>query len=165
MMGSGKSSVGPVLARRLGRPFVDSDGRVEELAGCDIPEIFALQGEAAFRVLETRAIDEAIAGNAVVALGGGAIAAPGAPAKLARAGTVVYLRVRLETLCRRLEGGAGRPLLAGLDDDGRRERVRDMLSEREPAYLTAGIVVETDEMSVDQTADAVLQALGPGARE
>ena len=162
MMGSGKSSVGPVLARLLARSFIDNDRRVEQIAGRTIPEIFEAAGEAAFRAFEAEAIEEAAQAEAVVALGGGAIAQPGAPARLARLGTVVYLQASLDELLARIGRAANRPLLAGMADAERRARIERMLAEREDAYRSAEIVVKTDEMTVEGVAQEIVRILGAG---
>ena len=159
MMASGKSSVGPVLARLLRRPFVDNDRRVQEIAGRTIPEIFERDGEPVFREIEARAVAEAAKGRAVVALGGGAIAQPGAPERLAETGTVVYLQAGVDALMERVGAAASRPLLAHLTEAERRARIERMLSEREGAYRSAEIVVETDGMSVQDVARAIERAL------
>ncbi len=162
-MGSGKSTVGPMLARRLGRDFVDNDNVVEARAGRRIAEIFARDGEPAFREREARAIDEAAAGRAVVALGGGAIAQPGAPERLARLGTVVYLQASPRELARRVGPAEARPLLAGLDEEQREQRIASLLREREGAYRSARIVVETEGRSAAEVADRIADALAEGA--
>lgn len=146
MMGAGKSAVGPELARALGVPFVDADRLLEAEAGASIPEIFEREGEGGFRARE-RAVLESLAGRpAVVALGGGAIAQPGVAERLAATGTVVYLRAAIDTLLDRVGNAAGRPLLAGLDAARRRARLASLLAEREPAYLRAHLVVDTDDL-------------------
>jgi shikimate kinase len=160
MMGCGKSSVGSVLARLLGRDFVDNDRLVEERAGRTIREIFDAEGEQGFRERETAAIDAVADGGAVVALGGGAIAQPGAPQRLAGLGTVVYLAASPDALLKRVGRAAARPLLAGLDRRERRERIVEMLAEREDAYRTAELVVETDGMGVRAVARKIAAALG-----
>ena len=164
MMGSGKSTVGPLLAARLGRPFLDSDRCVEEAAGRSIAEIFAAEGEEHFRRLERETIEAHAKDGAVMALGGGAIAQPGAPERLAALGRVVYLRARVESLLGRVGGARSRPLLAGLDAEGRRARLDEILAEREPAYATAGVVVDTDDRSPQDVADELVRRLGEGAR-
>ena len=89
MMGAGKSTLGPALALALGRPFVDADAALERAAGATIAELFATKGEPAFRRLERELMEELAGSDAVVALGGGAIAQPGAAAWLCARGTVV----------------------------------------------------------------------------
>jgi shikimate kinase len=164
MMGCGKSAIGPRLAERLARTFLDSDARVHELAGRSIPEIFRELGEVAFRVLESRVIEEAARGSGVVALGGGAIAQRGAAARLASLGTVVYLRAAPEQLLERLGDLSSRPLLAGLSRSECTARLAELLAQREQAYLSASIVVDTDGASVEEVAAEVARRFTAGSR-
>ena len=158
MMGAGKSTVGPALGARLGRPFIDTDAEVERRAGCPIAEIFAQQGEAAFRRLEAEVMEAATREHAVVALGGGAIAQPGAPERLAATGTVVYLRASPERLALRIDDPSKRPLLAGLGPEERAERLRALLVEREPCYRSAKVTIDTEHTSVgDIVAELVVR--------
>lgn len=159
MMGAGKSRVGPALARRLGCRFVDSDAEVEREAGCSVAELFAREGEAGFRRRERRAIEAWAGQGAVVALGGGAVAQPGAREVLEQAGTLVYLRARPETLLARLGAAEGRPLLAGTDRDARLARLRALLVERAPHYEAASVVVDTDELGPEAVLERVADAL------
>ena len=153
MMGAGKSTVGPALARRLGHRFVDTDVEIERAAGCSIADLFATEGEDVFRRRERAAIDAWAGKPAVVALGGGAIAQPGASAHLARTGTVVYLRARAETLLARLGDCSGRPLLEGVSPGDRLERVKALLAERAVAYESAALVIDTDALSAQALVD------------
>jgi shikimate kinase len=163
MMGAGKSAVGEALARRLGRGFVDGDAEVERLAGMTIPEIFEREGEAGFRARE-RAVLDALAGQPlVVALGGGAIAQPGAAERLLASGTVIWLRARPASLLERVGEGEGRPLLQGLDSGGRLARLRELLARREPHYARAQIVVDTDDAGPEQIAAALAARLEAAA--
>ena len=156
MMGAGKSTVGPVLGARLGRPFIDTDTEVERRAGCPIAEIFAQQGEAAFRRLEAEVVEAATREHAVVALGGGAIAQPGAAERLAATGTVVYLRASPERLVLRIDDPSKRPLLAGLGPEERAERVRALLVAREPCYRSAKVTIDTEHTSVSDIVEELV---------
>jgi shikimate dehydrogenase len=152
MMGAGKSAVAESLAARLGLPLVDLDRELEAAAGQTIAELFASEGEAGFRRRERAAL-EALAGRrAVVALGGGAPAQPGACGRLIASGTLVYLRARPETLAARVGDAAARPLLRELDAAARLAKIRALLAEREPAYLRAHVVIDTDARDVAETA-------------
>ena len=114
-MGAGKTTVGTLLAARIGLPFADSDHVIEQRAGRPVREIFAEDGEPAFRTLEHQVVTELLEGPAIVlALGGGAAEYPGTRDKLARA-HVVYLHVSYEQALRRVGGDDGRPLLARPD--------------------------------------------------
>jgi shikimate kinase len=160
MMGAGKSAVGRALAARRGEPFADADAEVEAAAGRSVAEIFAAEGETAFRRLEREAIERLAGRPGVVALGGGAIAQPGVAERLRASGRVVYLRATPETLARRVGEARERPLLAGLDAEGRIARLRALLAEREPHYACADVVVDTDGLDVEASAAAVAAALG-----
>jgi len=114
-MGAGKTTVGTLLAARLGLPFTDSDHVIEQRAGRSVRQIFAEDGEPAFRALEHQVITELLDGPAIVlALGGGAAEHPGTRDKLASA-QVVYLQVSYQQALQRVGGGGGRPLLARPD--------------------------------------------------
>ncbi len=161
MMGAGKSAVGPELARALGLPFVDADRALEAEAGASIPELFEREGEAGFRARE-RDLVESLAGRPlVVALGGGALARPEVAERVVATGTVVYLRAGLETLLDRLGEAEDRPLLAGLDRAGRRRRLAALLAEREPAYLRAHHVIDSDGLAPAELAREIARALRP----
>ena len=162
MMGCGKSTVGRLLARRLSREFLDADAEIVRRVGRTIPEIFSGEGEAAFRGYESALIDAAASGAAVVALGGGAIAQPGAAARLRASGCVVYLRARPAVLLARIGDPVGRPLLAGLSPAAREAKLAELLVEREPAYLTAAIVVDTDGLSAAEVARDLSERLSCG---
>jgi shikimate kinase len=155
MMGAGKSTIGPRLARRLGRRFIDTDSEVERAAGRGVAEIFEREGEPAFRRREREAIEACCGENAVVALGGGAIEPPGARERLASTGTVVYLRARPGTLLARLGDARNRPLLAGLSPAGQASRLAELLERRRAAYESASIVIDTDDLPPDSVVEAL----------
>ena len=166
-MGAGKTSVGRRLALRLGRPFLDTDRVVEERTGRSVPDIFADDGEAAFRALEAEAVRSVLGSEApaVIAFGGGAVLDP-ATRRLAReAALVVWLQAPVRELARRVAASArrtgpgGRPLLGS----GQRPEVvlEGLACERDPAYRAAAhLIVDTTGMSAGQVATAVLAATG-----
>lgn len=157
-MGAGKSSVGRIVARRLGAEFVDLDVRIESAAGRSVREIFASQGEEVFREMEKDAIREAVSvPGRVVAAGGGAFLDPGNRALLAGYAPVVFLDVSPETVIARLSRDASRPLLQGGD---REARVRDLMARRRSSYAEADVTVDTDSLTVLQVAGRVLALLG-----
>lgn len=159
-MGSGKTSVGRILAERLGWQFLDLDAEIERRDGRSVPQVFAESGEAHFRKLETSALAGLLGQRKiVVALGGGAPEELGNRLLLEQTPrtAVVYLAAPLETLLDRCErddaraGAAGRPLLAQAEQ---RFAARRHLYER-----IAGHHVETTERNVEEAADAILEAL------
>ena len=160
MPGSGKSTVGRHVARHLGRPFVDTDHLIEQRIGCSIREYFELQGEPAFRDVESQVIDDATAASEarVVATGGGAGLREANRDWLRSRGTVIYLRATPEDLARRLRHDTHRPLLQGGGDALR--RLRTLFAERDPLYRrTAHFVVEAQRPSVHALVHMVLMQL------
>ena len=153
-MGSGKTTVGKVLADFLGCPFMDLDDLVVKKAGKSIPDIFAQDGEPAFRELEAQVLRKTVAkyaeSTAVLALGGGAVLAPASAALLHEKTVCIYLRATLDTLLARLEGEtAGRPLADA--------SLADRLASREPIYeKTAHVIIDTDGLSPDEVADEMI---------
>ena len=153
-MGSGKTTVGKVLADFLGCPFMDLDDLVVKKAGKSIPDIFAQDGEPAFRELEAQVLRKTVEkyeeSTAVLALGGGAVLAPASAALLHEKTVCIYLRATLDTLLERLAGEtAGRPLA----DDS----LADRLASREPIYeKTAHVTIDTDGLSPDEVADEII---------
>ena len=142
LMGVGKSTVGPLLARRLGRTFIDSDHEIEARAGRTISTIFEEEGEASFRRLEADTIGALSEGDVVIALGGGALTLPGSLEALQERGLLVYLWAPPEVLVQRIGDPRTRPLLAGLGVAERVEKLRLLLEERHPRYSQASIQVE-----------------------
>lgn len=156
--GSGKSTVGPLLARSLGFDFIDVDAAVEREAGLDIPAIFRLHGEAGFRELEREAVRRIVrAEDVVIAPGGGWAAEAGAIDGLPPGCMVVWLQVSPGEAARRLEGDSvGRPLLEAEDLVA---RIAELESDRLLSYSAAGIVVETDARSPEAVAAEVATRL------
>lgn len=164
-MASGKSTVGPRVADRLGLSFRDLDRQIEANMGQSIPTIFAEEGEAAFRALETKALREtADSDDLVVALGGGALVDGDNRAFAKEHGWVVYLKVSPETILERVGDEADdRPLLQDdqgtpLPPDRMRKRVERMLADRAPTYAEAHVTVDATA-SVADVVDAVVAAL------
>lgn len=156
-MATGKTTVGRACARMLGLPFRDSDTLVELRAGRSIPEIFAQDGEAAFRVMESEAIRTLCSSPPIViSTGGGAVLNGVNVARLRRNGLVVLLWAEPEDLICRVGNPARRPLLEGSSNPV--ERIRDLLAEREPAYRAAAhITIETTGRPRDETVERVVQ--------
>jgi len=142
LMGAGKSTVGRLLARQFGLPFVDSDHEIEARNGVPIATIFELEGEAGFRARERRVIDELSRRERIVlATGGGAVVDADNRRDLASRGFVVYLHARPENLFARLRNDRSRPLLQTADPRG---RLVQLYRERDPWYReVADLVVET----------------------
>jgi shikimate kinase len=152
-MGTGKSTLGRLLARRWRRPFVDTDEAVEKLAGKSIADIFAQDGEPAFRALERQVVESHLpAAGAVIACGGGLVVPEGMGALVATKGVVVTLFASPESILRRTGNRGHRPLLEGPDPEA---KVKELLAAREKAYLACGIAVFTDGRTLQQLADAV----------
>jgi shikimate kinase len=157
-MGSGKSTVGPLLAARLGWKFVDVDDVIEAEAGARIAELFARDGEAGFREREREAIERlADVEEVVLALGGGAIETEAVRALLlGSAGTVlVHLEVELETTLRRCAGTEGtRPVLAD------RANLEVRYARRLPLYRMAHVSIGVDGLTRGEAVKEVLHAVG-----
>jgi shikimate kinase len=168
MMGAGKSAVGRLLATRLGRPFLDSDDAIAAAAGAgSVRELFAREGEAAFRARERRFIAElsAYAGH-VLALGGGMFAGAENVSAIRAVAFAVWLRARPETLLARLSASdrALRPLLDGDADPARLvARLAALLAERAPWYAQAHATIDTDGLATEDVAALVLALLAAPA--
>ncbi|MEU6062487.1 MULTISPECIES: shikimate kinase [Streptomyces] len=155
-MGSGKSTVGALLAERLGAPYRDTDADIVAAQGREISDIFLDEGEEHFRALERAAVAAALAEHpGVLALGGGAVLDPGTRALLAGR-PVAYLSMDVEEAVRRVGLGAARPLLAV----NPRRQWRELMDARRHLYTeVARVVVATDERTPDEVAQAILDAL------
>lgn len=154
--GVGKSSVGAGVAARLGVPFLDLDVEIERRSGRTIAELFATEGEEGFRRME-RALTEELreADPMVLAPGGGWMSQPSLAALLRPPARIVYLRASPAAVARRLGAGRGqRPLLAGGDLVA---RLAALLAERETAYRSADVVVDTELIDVQQVIDAIIE--------
>ncbi len=158
LMGAGKTTVGEVCARELGRGFVDTDALVEAVSGATVPELFATLGEAEFRTRERTALADAMDSPEplVVACGGGAMVDP-ENRRTARRGVVVWLQAPPEVLAARVErdGVAGRPLIAGGPSLATLTRLADARGESYAAAAHA--TVSTEGRDADAVAAMVLE--------
>ena len=156
-MGAGKTSIGRRLAARLGLPFRDADAEIELAAGCSIPELFSRYGERDFRDGERRVIRRLLAGDPLVlATGGGAFMDPQTRAAIRTDAVSVWLRVRLQTLVRRVSTRTNRPLLQSGDPA---EILARLIEQRHPTYAEADLVVDCGDEPPDQTTAKVLDAI------
>lgn len=157
-MGAGKTAVGTHLARLLGVTFRDSDDEIVTAANMTIPEIFARDGEAFFRLKEGQIISRLLAGPpGVLSTGGGAFLAEANRAAIAASGVSVWLRADLDLLWQRVRHKSTRPLLRTTDPYG---TLRELLAVRAPVYALADLVVDSQAgLSVETMAERVAQAL------
>jgi shikimate kinase len=155
MMGVGKSTVGQMLAVRLGRPYVDSDRQVEERTGSTIGDLFSERSEDEFRRIEQQVLADALRDPvpSVIGPGGGVVTRTEGRDALRSAPFVVWLRAQPETLARRVGNGEGRPLLEGTDVLATLTRLQ-----RERARLyeeVADAIIDVDSLEPDAVVDKV----------
>ncbi|WP_328824886.1 shikimate kinase [Uliginosibacterium aquaticum] len=155
LMGSGKTTIGRQLARRMGRAFYDSDHEIVHRTGVRIPIIFELEGEAGFRRRETQVIAElAQEGGVVVATGGGAVLDPANRACMKESGWVIYLDVPTHILLERTRHDTNRPLLQVADPAAKLNALR---TERDPLYREiAGLVIDGSRLNSQTAVSKIL---------
>lgn len=155
-MGTGKTSVGRAVARRIGFKCLDSDHEIERLSRRSIPDIFAEDGEPAFREMERRFIEDGHpAERTIVACGGGLVVQPGMLDLLKARGVVICLHASIETIiARTMRHGATRPLLDVPDPEA---RARALYAEREAVYRGSGTVILTDGRPLGEIAGHVIR--------
>lgn len=154
-MGSGKSTIGPGLAKKIGYSFIDMDKLIEKSEGMSVHDIFERHGEEHFRRAENetlRTLSESKE-HIVVALGGGALSSEANRRLVHSAGVLVYLKAAPETILRRVGRNRKRPMLLNskgdtMGDEELSARVETLLKEREVYYLEADIIVDTSESTV-----------------
>ncbi len=155
--GSGKSTVGRQLARRLQLPFADSDQVIEQRIACPIREFFESEGEERFRDIEEQVLDELTQKPGVLSTGGGAVLRRINRERLQSRGKVVYLKSTPEDLFRRLRHDTQRPLLQVADP---LQRLRDLYAARDPFYReTAHFVIDTGRPSVATLVNMIVMQL------
>ncbi|MDN3398136.1 shikimate kinase AroK [Psychrobacter sp. APC 3426] len=159
-MGAGKTTIGKLLAKQLGRTFVDSDWYIESQTGADIAWIFAKEGEAGFRERETKAIDELTQKPQIVlATGGGAVMSAENRAFLEQRGIVVYLNAPVDVQMARTAKDKSRPLL---QQPNPRKILQDLYSARDPLYRQiAHIIMPTGHTYPRHMVNQLLQQLEP----
>ena len=156
-MGTGKSTVGKVLAKRTGRTLVDIDQKIEDKEKKRISEIFEKDGEAAFRKLEKQTIGRAVLdSNLVITTGGGAVLDPENFEALKKRGVLVTLEASFETIVKRVKDARTRPLLRSSDVPG---EIKRLLEARKPFYDKADLKIATDGKSAHQVAEEILEKL------
>ena len=153
--GSGKTTVGRLVAEGLGAPVIDIDGLLVREMGKPVSQIFGMVGEVRFREMERDAVKAAQAGApGVIVPGGGWAAQPGELEAAKSTSLVIYLQCQPSTAAKRSEEGEVRPLLAGTDP---LQRLRTLLQEREPFYLMAHERVQADSAAAEAVARAVVE--------
>lgn len=158
LMGSGKTTVGRIVAQMIGFQFVDTDSMIVETAGKTIPEIFAAEGEAGFRLRESAALRSLLGKRGcVIATGGGIITQPRNVPILRHLGYIVWLDADPERLARRTAMNNNRPLLNGEEDP--KAKLERLLTERKPLYKSlADLRIQTAELTPQETAYGVMES-------
>lgn len=154
--GTGKSTVGKLLARRLGWEYVSTDAEIVQRAGCSIPDLVHRLGWDGFRDCETEVCRDLVGKDRmVIDTGGGIILRAENVAQLKQHGTLIWLTAGIPTIIERIRGNQDRPSLTGTKSVA--DEVAEVLAERRPKYeAAADLVVETDQRSVEEVANVIL---------
>ena len=164
-MGSGKSTIAPILANTLGYEYVDIDAEIEKATGKKVPEIFSEHGEKYFRDVERTLLQNtSLRHECVVSLGGGTIASEENLTIIKSSGLLIYLKADAEQIFRRMRHKSDRPLLQTPDGDRLNEpelraRIQNLLNAREPFYLQSDLTIQTDESPVGKTVDTIVRRI------
>jgi shikimate kinase len=158
MMGSGKTTVGRIIAGRLGVPFRDTDRIIQDVLGRPVHQLFKRYGEDAFRQHETRVLQDLGPLDGVLSTGGGTVIRQENWTELRRLGRTVFLDVDLSVLQRRLKTAKKiRPLL---EAPGWEDRLEQIFNERRPMYEQADVVIRLNDEGHEKVADMVMESLG-----
>lgn len=158
-MGSGKSTVGKALAKRLQIPLVDSDHWIEAQTGSTVSELFEQEGETVFRNWERRFIETLPESPLIVSCGGGLPCFNNLMETLLQKGTVIYFETSESLLFKRLQYGTSRPLVSSLTDQQLEEQIHERLAKRAPIYEQAQHIIHTDDKSLVTLVDEVCALL------
>ncbi len=166
-MGSGKSTVGPILANTIGFKFIDLDVMIEQKVSRRISEIFAQEGEQKFRSLERENLREILHNaSTIVSLGGGTVTNEETLALVKKHGVLVYLKSDVDHIFQRLRTKSDRPMLR--DDNGNlldgadlMKKIENLLSAREKFYNQADVIISTDDKKIGYTIDELAKKLSP----
>jgi len=157
LMGSGKSSIGRRLAKKLGLPLIDLDDYIVEQAGRTIPEIFEQDGEAAFRRMETEALRAVVGRHAVIATGGGIVGCEENRQILKAHPPVIWLKASPEFLANRIDGDSNRPLIAAGDT---LKKLQDLAAIRYPLYeQCADFILPRGDMKKPEALQSIIRFL------
>ena len=159
LMGAGKTTVGKLIAKQMGKAFYDSDQEIKDRTGVSISHIFEVEGEAGFRARESSVLKELVQlKDIVLATGGGAILSEENRALLKRNGTVIYLRASVNDLWARTRHDRNRPLLQTEDPHA---KLSEFFAIRDPLYREiADYVIDTSRQSVSNLVHHILQTIG-----
>jgi len=164
-MGSGKSTVGPILANVLGWDFVDLDQYIEKKKSLSINQIFKLGGEEVFRLTESQCLKElSFRENAVIALGGGTILSDPNFELISKTGIIIYLKISSKSAFRRLRFKENRPIfnsenLPDRSEDNFLGKIEDLMEKRKSRYENADISIDTDRCPVGRTVEKIISKL------
>ncbi len=164
-MGSGKSTIGPILANTLGWDFFDLDGIIEKKENASVSRIFEEKGEEYFRKLESEILKELSSKeNSIISLGGGTITIKGNVELLKKSGKIIYLRISPESAYYRLRNKRDRPILTkdgtvNLGKDEFISKINHLLEKRKEYYEQADFIIDADKISLGKTVDKIVKLI------
>ena len=157
-MGSGKSTIGRLIAKKLNKEFIDTDEVLELRTGVSVSTIFEIEGESGFRERESKLVEELRdTHEAVIATGGGLILDPKNRQTINEIGFIIYLKAEIQILCERLTGSKGRPLL---DSGDLESKITKIMKERHSIYIQcANLVIETGVIGVNDMVNEIIKSV------